>query len=83
MLKEIEALGNHHGYRVAKCVSRRRWQSPSPDSLRQLGARSAEGVEELGGDILKLCVKGGGAAFPENTALVPISDVTCQRCFLH
>jgi glycolate oxidase len=66
VLKEIEALGDHHGYRVANVFHAGDgnlhplilYNNATPGELEQ--------VEELGGDILKLCVRVGGSISGEH-----------------
>jgi glycolate oxidase len=66
VLKEIEALGAHHGYRVANVFHAGDgnlhplilYNNAIPGQLEQ--------VEELGGDILKLCIKVGGSISGEH-----------------
>jgi len=66
VLKEIEALGAHHGYRVANVFHAGDgnlhplilYNNSIPGQLEQ--------VEELGGDILKLCIKVGGSISGEH-----------------
>ena len=66
VLREIEALGEKHGYRVANVFHAGDgnlhplilYNNSIPGQLAQ--------VEELGGDILKLCVKVGGSISGEH-----------------
>ncbi len=66
VLREIEALGKHHGYRVANVFHAGDgnlhplilYNNSIPGQLEQ--------VEELGGDILKLCIKVGGSISGEH-----------------
>ncbi|MGF1571048.1 MAG: FAD-linked oxidase C-terminal domain-containing protein [Nodosilinea sp.] len=66
VLREIEALGAHHGYRVANVFHAGDgnlhplilYNNSIPGQLEQ--------VEELGGDILKLCVRVGGSISGEH-----------------
>ncbi|MBD2110974.1 MULTISPECIES: glycolate oxidase subunit GlcD [Cyanophyceae] len=66
VLKEIEALGNKHGYRVANVFHAGDgnlhplilYNNAIPGQLEQ--------VEDLGGDILKLCVRVGGSISGEH-----------------
>jgi glycolate oxidase len=66
VLKEIEALGDRHGYRVANVFHAGDgnlhplilYNNATPGELEQ--------VEELGGDILKLCVRVGGSISGEH-----------------
>ncbi len=66
VLKEIEALGDKHGYRVANVFHAGDgnlhplilYNNAIPGQLEQ--------VEELGGDILKLCVRVGGSISGEH-----------------
>ncbi|MEM9164799.1 MAG: FAD-linked oxidase C-terminal domain-containing protein, partial [Cyanobacteria bacterium P01_F01_bin.4] len=66
VLKEIEALGEQHGYRVANVFHAGDgnlhplilYNNAIPDQL--------EAVEALGGDILKLCVAVGGSISGEH-----------------
>ncbi len=66
VLKEIEALGEKHGYRVANVFHAGDgnlhplilYNNAIPGQLEQ--------VEELGGDILKLCVRVGGSISGEH-----------------
>lgn len=66
VLQKIEALGQHHGYRVANVFHAGDgnlhplilYNNAIPGQLEQ--------VEELGGDILKLCVQVGGSISGEH-----------------
>lgn len=66
VLREIEALGEKHGYRVAN-VFHAGDGNLHPLILYDNGVPGQlEQVEELGGDILKLCVKVGGSISGEH-----------------
>jgi glycolate oxidase len=66
VLQEIDKLGEKHGYRVAN-VFHAGDGNLHPLILYNNGIPGAlEKVEALGGDILKLCVKAGGAISGEH-----------------
>jgi glycolate oxidase len=66
VLKEIEALGNHHGYRVANVFHAGDGNLHPLILYDNSVPGQLEAVEELGGDILKLCVKVGGSISGEH-----------------
>ncbi len=66
VLKEIEALGRHHGYRVANVFHAGDGNLHPLILYNNSIPGQLEEVEELGGDILKLCVEVGGSISGEH-----------------
>jgi glycolate oxidase len=66
VLKEIEALGKHHGYRVANVFHAGDGNLHPLILYNNAVPGQLEQVEELGGDILKLCIKVGGSISGEH-----------------
>ncbi|HSM81039.1 MAG TPA: FAD-linked oxidase C-terminal domain-containing protein [Nodosilinea sp.] len=66
VLKEIEALGDRHGYRVANVFHAGDGNLHPLILYNNAVAGELEQVEELGGDILKLCVRVGGSISGEH-----------------
>lgn len=66
VLREIEALGEKHGYRVANVFHAGDGNLHPLILFNNRIPGQLEAVEELGGDILKLCVKVGGSISGEH-----------------
>ncbi|HEY9761346.1 MAG TPA: glycolate oxidase subunit GlcD [Trichocoleus sp.] len=66
VLREIEALGEKHGYRVANVFHAGDGNLHPLILYNNSVPGQLEAVEELGGDILKLCVKVGGSLSGEH-----------------
>ena len=66
VLREIEALGDKHGYRVANVFHAGDGNLHPLILYDNSVPGELEKVEELGGDILKLCVKVGGSISGEH-----------------
>ena len=66
VLREIEALGEKHGYRVANVFHAGDGNLHPLILFDNKVPGQLEEVEELGGDILKLCVKVGGSISGEH-----------------
>jgi glycolate oxidase len=66
VLREIEALGEKHGYRVANVFHAGDGNLHPLILYNNRIPGQLEAVEELGGDILKLCVKVGGSISGEH-----------------
>ncbi|MDB9525073.1 glycolate oxidase subunit GlcD [Oscillatoria sp. CS-180] len=66
VLQEIEALGEKHGYRVANVFHAGDGNLHPLILYNNAVPGQLEEVEELGGDILKLCVKVGGSISGEH-----------------
>ncbi|MEO1093657.1 MAG: glycolate oxidase subunit GlcD [Cyanobacteria bacterium J06638_28] len=66
VLREIEALGEKHGYRVANVFHAGDGNLHPLILYNNNIPGQLEAVEELGGDILKLCVKVGGSISGEH-----------------
>lgn len=66
VLREIEALGEQHGYRVANVFHAGDGNLHPLILFNNNIPGQLEAVEELGGDILKLCVKVGGSISGEH-----------------
>lgn len=66
VLQEIEALGEKHGYRVANVFHAGDGNLHPLILYNNAIPGQLEEVEELGGDILKLCVKVGGSISGEH-----------------
>jgi glycolate oxidase len=66
VLREIEALGQKHGYRVANVFHAGDGNLHPLILYNNAEPGQLEAVEELGGDILKLCVKVGGSISGEH-----------------
>ncbi|WP_204138409.1 glycolate oxidase subunit GlcD [Halomicronema sp. CCY15110] len=66
VLREIEALGEKHGYRVANVFHAGDGNLHPLILFNNHIPGQLEAVEELGGDILKLCVKVGGSISGEH-----------------
>jgi len=66
VLQEIEALGQKHGYRVANVFHAGDGNLHPLILFNNNIPGQLEAVEELGGDILKLCVKVGGSISGEH-----------------
>jgi glycolate oxidase len=66
VLREIEALGEKHGYRVANVFHAGDGNLHPLILYNNRIPGQLEEVEELGGDILKLCVKVGGSISGEH-----------------
>jgi glycolate oxidase len=81
VLKEIEALSEKYGYKIAN-VFHAGDGNLHPLILYDNSVPGAlEKVEELGGEILRLCVKVGVASLG-NMVLVRIKNASCQICSL-
>lgn len=66
VLREIEALGERHGYRVANVFHAGDGNLHPLILYNNSVPGQLEEVEELGGDILKLCVQAGGSISGEH-----------------
>ncbi len=66
VLREIEALSQKHGYRVANVFHAGDGNLHPLILYNNSVPGELEAVEELGGDILKLCVKAGGSISGEH-----------------
>ena len=66
MLREIERLGNQHGYRVANVFHAGDGNLHPLILYNNAVPGELEAVEALGGDILKLCVEVGGSISGEH-----------------
>lgn len=66
VLREIEALGKQHGYRVANVFHAGDGNLHPLILYNNRIPGQLEAVEDLGGDILKLCVKVGGSISGEH-----------------
>jgi glycolate oxidase len=66
VLREIEALGQKHGYRVANVFHAGDGNLHPLILYNNAEPGQLEAVEELGGDILKLCVNVGGSISGEH-----------------
>jgi glycolate oxidase len=66
VLREIEALGKHYGYRVANVFHAGDGNLHPLILYNNAIPGQLEAVEELGGDILKLCVQVGGSISGEH-----------------
>lgn len=66
VLQEIEALGNKHGYRVANVFHAGDGNLHPLILFDNSVEGQLEAVEELGGDILRLCVQVGGSISGEH-----------------